>query len=207
MPLTDPRARAVGYLILRHLYDGDVIEWPVAEDHAQHAVFAELEQLALVARWDRVWPLHDRYRLTDRGIQAIEAVYKPAGAEQVFESIRGQHLPPDARRAALKAQGLDPDHWGILHDPWTHWSTFLTSGARWHTYLWEDRAPPRMDRRQKAKALKKPPKIAVVKGGGVRGVHVPHVHGYMHGPRVVDLDREANDPAYLVPEQGGYDVS
>jgi len=71
MPFADPRAAATAYLILRHLYDGDIIDWPSPDDHPLREVFAQLEAQGYVARWDRVWPLHDRYRLlTEKGTLA-----------------------------------------------------------------------------------------------------------------------------------------
>ena len=84
MQFADPRATATAYLILRHLYDGDIIEWPIPDDHPLREIFMQLEAQGYVARWDRVWPLHDRYRLTEKGISSIEAVYRPAGADAFF---------------------------------------------------------------------------------------------------------------------------
>src|SRR5215218_2790541 len=124
MQFADPQQLSAAYLVLRHLYDGDVIEWPIGEDHPLHPVFVALEAQGYVARWDRVWPLHDRYRLTERGIAAIEAVYRPAGAEAFFDELRGQNLNPAGRRAYLQARQLDPVLWPLLRDPSTHWSTY-----------------------------------------------------------------------------------
>ena len=130
MLIAEPQANAAAYLILRHLYDGDVIDWPIDDDHPLRMIFIALEEQGFVARWDRVWPLHDRFRLTERGIAAIEAVYQPAGAEAFFEELRRANLnPPSARRSYLQSRGLDPMLWPLLHDPSTHWSTFATVGA------------------------------------------------------------------------------
>jgi len=146
MPLTDPSSRAVGYLVLRHLYDGDVIEWPIEDDHPLCHVFAELEAQGLIARWDRIWPLQDRYRLTENGIAAIEAVYRPEGAEAFYNELRQRNLNPQDRRAFIASRGLDPILWPVLHDPWTHWSTFQELGAPYYTYVWEDQKPLRRTR-------------------------------------------------------------
>ena len=67
MQFADPKQRANAYLILRHLYDGDVIEWPIDDAHPLRKIFHALEQQGYIARWDRMWPLHDRYRLTEAG--------------------------------------------------------------------------------------------------------------------------------------------
>jgi len=202
MQFADPRATATAYLILRHLYDGDIIEWPIADDVPEREVFAQLEAQGYVARWDRVWPLHDRYRLTERGIAAIEAVYRPAGAEAFFEDLRRRNLSPHDRRMFLKAQGLEPALWPLLHDPSTHWSTFSRLGARWHAYVWEEQQPPKRKRPSKAR-----PQAG--KGGAGRGVHHRHdeAPGHPIVPYVVDLDREAHDAGHLAPSAHDYDVS
>src|SRR5262249_44839569 len=115
MQFADAQSSSIAYLILRHLYDGDVIEWPIAEDHPQQPIFAALESHRYTARWDRVWPLHDRYRLTEKGIAMIEAVYRPAGAEAFFDDLRRRNLGPPERRAFLKSRGCDPTLWPLLH--------------------------------------------------------------------------------------------
>ena len=209
MQFADPQATSTAYLILRHLYDGDIIEWPIADDHPQRAIFAGLEAQGYVARWDRVWPLHDRYRLTERGIAAIEAVYRPAGADAFFEDMRRQNLSPVDRRSWLQRLQLDPMLWPLLHDPSTHWSTYGTVPARYLSYVWEDQQPVRRRR---------PPPGPAGRSGGVRGpvviqnVHHHHHHGRPHHdphlvPHLVDLDREAVDPAGIAPAGGDYDVS
>ena len=43
MQFADPRSTATAYLILRHLYDGDIIEWPIPDDHPQREIFAQLD--------------------------------------------------------------------------------------------------------------------------------------------------------------------
>jgi hypothetical protein len=98
MLFADPQASSTAYLVLRHLYDGDIIEWPIADDHPLRHVFAGLEAQGHIARWDRVWPLHDRYRLTEKGIATIEAVYHPAGAEAFWDDLRRRNLIPLDRR-------------------------------------------------------------------------------------------------------------
>lgn len=210
MQFADAQSTSTAYLILRHLYDGDVIEWPIAEDHPQREVFAGLEGQGYVARWDRVWPLHDRYRLTEQGIAAIEAVYRPAGAEGFFEELRQQNLDPAGRRTWLQQRNCNPILWPLLHDPSTHWSTYATEGARYQQYVWEDTRPPRR---------KRPPPVNPGKhassgliGGGVRH-HRPapivHHHVVHHRPhhQDVDLDREAEGVAGIGPTTPDYDVS
>jgi len=54
MPFSSPRSASTSYLILRHLYDGDVIEWPLPEDHPLRPLFDALVAQGLIARWDRV---------------------------------------------------------------------------------------------------------------------------------------------------------
>ena len=201
MQFADPRATATAYLILRHLYDGDIIEWPIPDDHPQREIFAQLEAQGYVARWDRVWPLHDRYRLTERGISAIESVYRPAGAEAFFEDLRRRNLSPQDRRTFLQRHGLNPALWPLLHDPSTHWSTFHEVGARYHSYVWEDMQPPKRVRPTKQKGG----------GGGGRPVHPHHHHDHDYDHRraahLLDLDREANDPGHTAPGTFDYDVS
>ncbi|MBN9159421.1 MAG: hypothetical protein BGO98_38825 [Myxococcales bacterium 68-20] len=202
MQFADPRSTATAYLILRHLYDGDIIEWPIPDDHPQREIFAQLEAQGYVARWDRVWPLHDRYRLTERGIAAIESVYRPAGAEAFFEDLRRRNLSPQDRRMFLQQHGLNPALWPLLHDPSTHWSTFHEVGARYHSYVWEDMQPPKRVR---------PTKLKRGGGGGARPVHHHHHHDHDYDQRraahLLDLDREANDPGHTAPGTFDYDVS
>jgi hypothetical protein len=207
MQFADPQSVSTAYLILRHLYDGDIIEWPVPQDHPQCGIFAGLEQQGYVARWDRVWPLSDRYRLTEKGIATIEAVYRPAGSESFWDDLRRRNLPPADRRAYLQSQRLDPFLWPLLHDPSTHWSTFGSMGGRYTSYIWEDQRPPRLLRSHRRKMMK---------GGGgggiVRGPRVVHhvVHHH-HDPRPihhVDLDdRAGQDPGAIAPDRPDYDVS
>jgi hypothetical protein len=143
MEFADPQDKATAYLILRHLYDGDVIEWPIADDHPLRHVFAALEAQGHVARWDRMWPRHDRYRLTDLGIATIEAVYRPAGAEAVYQGLRSRNLAAAQRRAYLVDQGYDPVLWPLLHDPTTHWELWRNDRGRYHDWFWEDQLPYR----------------------------------------------------------------
>jgi hypothetical protein len=125
-------------LVLRSLYDGDVIEWPIDSDHPLRAIFEALEQQGYIARWDRTWPRHDRYRLTERGIAEIERLYRPAGSEQLWNDIRARNLSPRDRRAYLQTQGYDPFLWPLLHDPSTHWSSYGAYRGRYYDYFWED---------------------------------------------------------------------
>jgi hypothetical protein len=215
MPFSTPRNAATSYLVLRHLYEGDVVEWPLPEDHPQKRLFDALEAQGFVARWDRVWPLSDRYRLTERGIGALEAVYRPADAEAFYERIRAQNLPPAGRRAALAQARLDPVVWPILHDPFTHWSTVDADQGRYYRYFWEDQRPPLRVPPPPKQPAQKAPKPQ--QGGGVRvvrggGFHVHQVHHHDHHDNhqravLVDLDRDAGDPDYIPPDQGDVDVS
>ena len=188
MQFAAPDDRAQAYLILRHLYDGDVIEWPIADDHPLRAIFASLEQQGEIARWDRTWPRHDRYRLTERGIATIEAVYRPAGADAIWNTLRTRDLPPVLRRSYLEDQGYDPLVWALLHDPSTHWDAYRTDRSRYVDYLWED------DRRRSREEVTLDPHAVPAK--------VP-------APYVVDLDTEARTDREGGPllERNDYDVS
>jgi hypothetical protein len=192
MQFADPQAISTAYLVLRHLYDGDVIEWPIADDHPLHHVFAGLEAQGYVARWDRVWPLRDRYRLTEKGIAAIEAVYRPAGSEQFLADLRGRNLPPAQRRAYLQQQRLDPVLWPILHDPSTHWTTYPQTGSRYQSFFWEDQRPPRRSRHTRP-------------AQPTRQVHHQPIVEPQPQPYLVDLDRQ--DQGVVAPVTHDYDVS
>ena len=206
MALTDPASRAVGYLILRHLYDGDIIEWPIPDDHPQRPVFEDLEEQGFIARWDRVWPLHDRYRLTERGIAALEAVYRPNGAGDFYNELRQRALSPPDRRAYIASRGLDPFLWPLLHDPWTHWSTFTDQGASYSTYVWEDQRPPRRTRHQRNMA--QPLHLGHSEVDRDDLERDPLYEGNDLLPvALVDLDNEADDFGHHAPEHGDYDVS
>ncbi len=206
MQFADPQATSIAYLILRHLYDGDVIEWPIADDHPQREIFAGLEAQGYVARWDRVWPLHDRYRLTEKGIAMIESVYRPAGAEAFFDEVRRMGMPPNDRRAYFAQRRLDPVLWPLLHDPSTHWSTFGTVGSRYQQYIWEDQRPPK--RRRPPPGVTKPARAGGPPPRVGHPVVVHHVHHHHHhDPHVVDLDREVDDDRAPAPGGADYDVS
>ncbi|HWO18737.1 MAG TPA: hypothetical protein VNO30_08170 [Kofleriaceae bacterium] len=217
MQLADPHAQSTAYLILRDLYNGDVIDWPIADDHPLHGVFAALEEQKLIARWDRMWPRRDRYRLTEAGIATIEAVYRPDGAEQVFDELRRQALAPAERRAHLAARGLDPAVWPLLHDPSTHWETFGTDGGRWLSYVWEDQRPEKRKRRGAAKAGSgSGPRTTPGKAQLPDDVYDPTYGTYgaygsrddvLVAPYVVDLDREASQEPLDVSLDVSPDVS
>jgi hypothetical protein len=215
MAFSNPRDALTSYLILRDLHDGNVIDWPLDEGHLLRPLFDKLTEQGYVARWDRMWPLHDRYRLTEKGIATLEAAYRPAGAPQFVEQIRAQRLPAPQRRAALQAQRLDPVLWPILHDPYTHWSTILQDQGPYYRFFWEDQAPRRRPAPPKP-AKPAAPKAQVRVGGGGRGMRavLPHTHVVVHEHHfhqdpstLVDLDRETDDPDYVAPEPGDYDVS
>jgi hypothetical protein len=205
MQFADPQELSTAYLILRHLYDGDVIEWPIAEEHPLHSVFAALESQGYVARWDRMWPRRDRYRLTEKGIATIEAVYRPAGAELVFDELRRKNLPPPERRAYLQSLGHDPTLWSLLHDPSTHWDSYRDNGGRYTDYIWEDQRPVKRKRR----------------GAQVKRTDTGYTDDLLHDddyhrrqqaatvPYLVDLDREAHQSTDVdvAAPQSDYDVS
>lgn len=141
MPFSNAQNAAVSFLVLRHLYDGDVIEWPLDQGHPLRALFTLLETQGYVARWDRMWPLADRYRLSEKGIKLIESAYRPKDAEALFQQIKARNLVPEQRRAFLGSMQLDPWVWPLLHDPYTHWSTWIEVHGAWHDYIWEDLLP------------------------------------------------------------------
>ena len=182
MQFEDPQDRSTAYLILRHLYDGDVIEWPIAEDHPLRHVFAALEAQGYVARWDRVWPLRDRYRLTDQGIAAIEAVYRPASAEDVYNDVRGRKLGASQRRTYLVQRGYDPVLWPLLHDPMTRWDTWPYDRGGYHDWFWEDQLPHHH---------RDPGSPGYVRDPDVLDPDVHASSGRAAVPYVVDLDRDA----------------
>jgi hypothetical protein len=174
MQFADPQDLSTAYLILRHVYDGDAIDWPIADDHPLREVFAALEAQGYVARWDRMWPLRDRYRLTDQGIAAIEAVYRPAGAQFIYDDVRRRNLDAAQRRAYLAQQGYDPLLWPLLHDPSTRWDTWRQDRGQYHDWFWDDQQPYQ-DR------------IGYVDPDDV----APQARPQRTVPYVVDLDREA----------------
>jgi len=130
----DDRIRAL--LILRQLHDGDVIDYPIPDDSPWKRFFEELVSQGLIARWDRVWPLHDRYRLTEPGVATIGKLYRPAEAESVFADLRRRDLAPEARPSFLRNLGHDPLLWPALHDPHTHWMTWGEERGPYSRYVW-----------------------------------------------------------------------
>jgi hypothetical protein len=174
MQFEDPQDLSTAYLILRHLYDGEVIDWPIADDHPLRHIFAALEAQGDIARWDRTWPRHDRYRLTDQGIATIEAVYKPAGAQLIYNDVRSRNLSAAQRRAYLSQQGYDPLLWPLLHDPSTRWDMWGQDRGGYYDWFWDDQQPYRHRHGHVA------PDDPADAGLSNRAV-----------PYVVDLDREA----------------
>jgi len=210
MQFDDPQDLSTAYLILRHLYDGDVIEWPIADDHPLRHVFAALEAQGYIARWDRTWPRHDRYRLTDTGIAAIEGVYRPAGAEAIYSDVRARNLDAAQRRAYLVQQGHDPVLWPLLHDPTTHWELFGQDRGRYHDWFWEDQQPYRRRRGSGSAGYVDPDASDLLDDSEVddRAEEQRRVVGA--APYVVDLDREANAGSasdLAGPASADYDVS
>lgn len=132
--------RVLELLVLRHLYDGDVVDWPLPDEHPERGVFDDLEARGWIARWDRIWPLRDRYRLTDAGIAEIERWYRPDAAEAA--RARMGAVPADERRRWLEEQGYDADIWPALHDPYTHWSSFRYDRGPAHRWLWQAPSTP-----------------------------------------------------------------
>jgi hypothetical protein len=196
MQFADRQDVGTAYLILRALYDGDVIEWPIDSDHPSRATFEALEQQGYIARWDRTWPRHDRYRLTERGIAEIERVYRPAGADALWGDIRARNLAARDRRTWFEQQGYDPYLWPLLHDPSTHWSSYRTYRGRYHDYVWEDDYDyrTRYDNYSRDDRADDP----VTQAAAAAAQHT------------VDLDREAHHEkilAELEPSPHDYDVS
>lgn len=203
MQFADPQQTANAYLILRHLYDGDVIEWPIAEDHPLRSIFVALEQSGEIARWDRMWPLHDRYRLTEAGIAAIEAVYKPAGSDAVWNDLRARGLTPAERRAYLQQQGYDPTLWPLLHDPSTNWDTYDSNRGLFWAYIWEDQSSRRWRHRSNYVAPLLGDDEAYFRQHGHYRNQQPTTTPYL-----VDLDREAQASAVdVAPLTSDYEVS
>jgi hypothetical protein len=198
MQFADRQDLGEAYLILRALYDGDVIEWPIDSDHPSRATFESLEQQGYIARWDRMWPRHDRYRLTERGIAEIERVYRPAGADALWGDIRAQNLAARDRRSWLERQGYDPYLWPLLHDPSTHWGSYRGYRGRYHDYFWEDDYNYRYrDRYYDSRDDSRDD------GDAAQAAAAAAQH-------TVDLDREAHHEAVLAevsPSQHDYDVS
>ena len=210
MQLADPQMVPVAYLILRQLYDGDVIDWPIPDDHALHALFSELEAQGYVARWDRMWPRHDRYRLTDLGIATIEAVYRPATSEALWFELRALALAPAARRAWLVRRGLDPRLWPVVHDPTTHWDSWADDHGLYYGWLWEDEQPYRRRRplvttTAAATDDDDPDGVELEDDDDDDELASPAVRAVAH---VVDLDREAGlDGDAPEPASADYEVS
>jgi hypothetical protein len=210
MQFEDPQDLSTAYLVLRHLYDGDVIEWPIADDHPLRNVFAALEAQGYIARWDRTWPRHDRYRLTDKGIATIEGVYRPTGAEAIYSDVRSQNLSAAQRRAYLVQQGYDPVLWPLLHDPSTHWDTYRQDRSRYHDWFWEDRLPYRRRRGYSSTSEGDDPDLDVGDDGDDDDQQQPPPAQRVV-PYVVDLDREASAGSAsdlgTAPAAADYDVS
>jgi hypothetical protein len=205
MQFDDPHDQATAFLILRHLYDGDVIEWPIGADHPLHHVFSTMEAQGYIARWDRMWPRHDRYRLTDLGIATIEAVYRPSGAEALYHDLRGRGLGPAQRRAYLIQQGYDPMLWPLLHDPTTHWDMYRQDRGRYYDWFWEDQQPYR---RRRAAAVSTDDDLDVDDIVDTDTDDTGAPRGVAAAPYLVDLDREAAHSGQdLGPATADYDVS
>jgi hypothetical protein len=124
-------------LVLRHLYDGDIVDYPLPDDHPDRPLFDGLERKGWIARWNRMWPLRDRYRLTERGIAEIERHYDPKKAEAVLGELKSMGLPPDKRGPWLRSKGYEPESWSTLHDPYTHWETWRTDPGPNFLYVHE----------------------------------------------------------------------
>jgi len=208
MQFEDPQDLSTAYLVLRHLYDGDVIEWPIADDHPHRNVFAALEAQGYIARWDRTWPRHDRYRLTDQGIATIEGVYRPTGAEAIYNDVRSRNLSAAQRRAYLVQQGYDPVLWPLLHDPSTHWDTYRQDRSRYHDWFWEDQLPYRRRRGYASTSGGDDLDLDDDDGDDDGQQQAPQQRVV---PYVVDLDREANAGSATdldtAPAAADYDVS
>ena len=194
---SNPRDSALGYLVLRHLHDGDIIDYPLPDDSPHVPLFQALEARGYIARWHRIWPLSDRYRLTELGVQTIESAYQPSGADEIFQQLRAQNLSPDGRRRLLQQRGLDPVLWPVLHDPYTHWLTWSDGPGPYHRYIWEDVGAATRARRREREREEEP--------GGIDepyGSFEPFGGDGAAGSELVDLDARAGlseaagDPGY-----------
>lgn len=142
MMFSNYRDSVVGLLVLRHLHSGDIIDYPISDSLPQAPVFKTLEEHKYIERWRRTWPLSDRYRITATGAQTILSAYKPDTAERIFNNLCSRQLAPSARPQALRALGLDPNYWPILHDPYTHWMTWPELMGPFQRYVWAPDLPP-----------------------------------------------------------------
>lgn len=161
------RAHLHALLVLRHLYDGDAIDYPLPDEVPQAALFAELERQGLIARWSRMWPLGPRYRLTEKGIAALEQVYRPDGAEAFFASLRNPQLSPGQRRQLMAQHRVDPFIWPVLHDPYTHWMTFPDDPGPWARLIWEPDAPGKAPKKPAQRAKGQRPRMTAAKAAAM----------------------------------------
>ena len=99
MMFSNHRDSVTGLLILRHLHTGNVIDHPAPEALPQARILKILEENGLIERWNRVWPMTDRYRLTEKGAQVIQGAFRPEGAEAIFQQLRSRNLPPPPAQA------------------------------------------------------------------------------------------------------------
>jgi hypothetical protein len=150
---TNTRDTTLGMLILRHLHEGDVIDYPVDSDIPQAYIFRALETSGYIERWHRIWPLHDRYRITPQGLAALQKVYQPESAQATLAQLGAQAQNPYARRQLIQGRGVDPALWGALHDPHTHWMTFHQYPGPYHRYLYADRYERRYERRREVEEV------------------------------------------------------
>jgi hypothetical protein len=144
-PEDDTSERAIRLLIMRALLDGDVIDYPIAADHRKHGLFSALEAEGLIARWDRMWPLHDRYRLTERGTSLIQRLQDP-DAQDFFERLKEQGLSPAARRKELRSRNLDPFDYSVVNDPYSSWETWDDDPGAFFLYVNEQDSEEPSDR-------------------------------------------------------------
>lgn len=169
----------VGLLILRHLHDGGVIDYPLRDDHPAASAMAALMSRGLVAMWDRIWPLHDRYRLTPAGMEWIEATYRPGRAEAVFQELRAAGIPVEARGRWLEERGHDPLRWPAVHDPYVNWDSWTDDPGVWFLYVHDAHAQLREQRREKERRREREPDIDDLDFEAGRH-HAMHGHGVPH---------------------------
>lgn len=213
MMFSTHRESVIGLLVLRHLHTGNVIDYPAPESLPQIKILKTLEDNGFIERWNRLWPLADRYRLTAKGVQAIQAAYRPDNAEAVLQQLRARNLAPSARPQALRALGYDPNYWPILHDPHTHWMTWPELIGPYQRYIWEPELPRVQAPRPAAQARpgaprQARPRPAPRRQGGFSPspshYHQHHIHHH-HVHEIEHLHHQQHDHGHHGHDHGGHD--
>jgi hypothetical protein len=140
-PTPEQEDLAVRLVVLRFLHDGEIVDYPIRDDDDLRAVFDVLEREGYLARWNRTWPLNDRYRLTEAGIAEIEKYYRPGPAENAHREMRERGLAPGDRQRWLRERGHDPFLWALLNDPYIDWRSWWSHPGPYARYVFEQAAP------------------------------------------------------------------